>query len=119
MAMLRRQMTDCRRQGSTGGQSRRLALARLLLSDAPCCLLDEATEGLDAETEQQILALLRQHCRGKTLILVTHRLYGLEHFDRICVMDGGSIVEQGSHAALMRQPGRYAQFRQRISNVSL
>ncbi|WP_447878596.1 heme ABC transporter ATP-binding protein/permease CydC [Serratia fonticola] len=103
----------------SGGEQRRLGIARALLHQAPLLLLDEPTEGLDAETEQQILALLRQHCRGKTLILVTHRLYGLEHFDRICVMDGGSIVEQGSHAALMRQPGRYAQFRQRISNVSL
>ncbi|HHQ6568282.1 TPA: heme ABC transporter ATP-binding protein/permease CydC [Serratia fonticola] len=103
----------------SGGEQRRLGIARALLHQAPLLLLDEPTEGLDAETEQQILALLRQHCRGKTLILVTHRLYGLEHFDRICVMDGGSIVEQGSHAALMRQPGRYAQFLQRISNVSL
>ncbi|MNC39551.1 Lipid A export ATP-binding/permease protein MsbA [compost metagenome] len=103
----------------SGGEQRRLGIARALLHQAPLLLLDEPTEGLDAETEQQILALLRQHCRGKTLILVTHRLYGLEHFDRICVMDGGSIVEQGSHAALMRQPGRYAQFRQRISHISL
>jgi ATP-binding cassette subfamily C protein CydC len=103
----------------SGGEQRRLGIARALLHQAPLLLLDEPTEGLDAETEQQILALLRQHCRGKTLILVTHRLYGLEHFDRICVMDGGNIVEQGSHAALMRQPGRYAQFRQRISNISL
>jgi ATP-binding cassette subfamily C protein CydC len=103
----------------SGGEQRRLGIARALLHQAPLLLLDEPTEGLDAETEQQILALLRQHCRGKTLILVTHRLYGLEHFDRICVMDGGSIVEQGSHAALMRQPGRYAQFHQRISNLSL
>lgn len=103
----------------SGGEQRRLGIARALLHQAPLLLLDEPTEGLDAETEQQILTLLRQHCRGKTLILVTHRLYGLEHFDRICVMDGGSIVEQGSHAALMRQPGRYAQFHQRISHVSL
>lgn len=103
----------------SGGEQRRLGIARALLHQAPLLLLDEPTEGLDAETEQQILALLRQHCQGKTLILITHRLYGLEHFDRICVMDGGSIVEQGSHAALMRQPGRYAQFHQRISHVAL
>lgn len=101
----------------SGGEQRRLGIARALLHQAPLLLLDEPTEGLDAETEQQILALLRQHCRGKTLILVTHRLYGLEHFDRICVMDGGQIVEQGHHAVLMQQPGRYAQFRQRINNI--
>ncbi len=103
----------------SGGEQRRLGIARALLHQAPLLLLDEPTEGLDAGTEQQILALLRQHCRGKTLILVTHRLYGLEHFDRICVMDGGNIVEQGNHAELMRQQGRYARFRQRISHVSL
>lgn len=102
----------------SGGEQRRLGIARALLHQAPLLLLDEPTEGLDAETEQQILALLRQHCHGKTLILVTHRLYGLEHFDRICVMDGGQIVEQGHHAALMSQQGRYAQFRQRISHLS-
>ncbi|QHA85869.1 cysteine/glutathione ABC transporter ATP-binding protein/permease CydC [Serratia rhizosphaerae] len=90
----------------SGGEQRRLGIARALLHSAPLWLLDEPTEGLDAETEQQILALLRQHCQGKTLILVTHRLYGLEHMDRICVMDGGRIVEQGDHATLLRQRGR-------------
>ena len=103
----------------SGGEQRRLGIARALLHSAPLWLLDEPTEGLDAETEQQILALLRQHCQGKTLILVTHRLYGLEHMDRICVMDGGQIVEQGDHATLLRQRGRYARFRQRIGNASL
>lgn len=103
----------------SGGEQRRLGIARALLYQAPLLLLDEPTEGLDAETEQQILALLHQHCQGKTLILVTHRLYGLEHFDRISVMDGGKIVEQGNHATLMHQQGRYAQFRQRLSHISL
>ncbi|EFE93570.1 heme ABC transporter ATP-binding protein/permease CydC [Serratia odorifera] len=98
----------------SGGEQRRLGVARALLHPAPLLLLDEPTEGLDAETEQQILALLRLHCQGRTLILVTHRLYGLEHMDRICVMDGGQIVEQGNHATLLRLQGRYAQFRQRI-----
>ncbi|HEI8865590.1 TPA: cysteine/glutathione ABC transporter ATP-binding protein/permease CydC [Serratia odorifera] len=98
----------------SGGEQRRLGVARALLHPAPLLLLDEPTEGLDAETEQQILALLRQHCQGRTLILVTHRLYGLEHMDRICVMDGGQIVEQGDHDTLLRLQGRYAQFRQRI-----
>lgn len=103
----------------SGGEQRRLGIARALLHPAPLLLLDEPTEGLDAETERQILQLLRQHCRGKTLILITHRLYGLDYFDRICVMDGGKIIEQGDHAALLRQQGRYAQFHQRVSRVSL
>ncbi|WON78185.1 heme ABC transporter ATP-binding protein/permease CydC [Serratia sp. UGAL515B_01] len=101
----------------SGGEQRRLGIARALLHSAPLVLLDEPTEGLDAETEQQILTLLRSHCRDKTLILITHRLYGLENFDRICVMDGGNVVEQGSHAKLMVQQGRYAHFRQRVGHV--
>ena len=60
----------------SGGEQRRLGIARALLHPAPLLLLDEPTEGLDAETEQQIPALLRRHCQGKTLIPVTHRLYG-------------------------------------------
>lgn len=103
----------------SGGEQRRLGIARALLHPASLLLLDEPTEGLDAETERQILQLLRQHCQGKTLILITHRLYGLDHFDRICVMDGGKIIEQGNHGALLRQQGRYAQFHQRVSRVSL
>ncbi|OWF85300.1 cysteine/glutathione ABC transporter ATP-binding protein/permease CydC [Yersinia kristensenii] len=97
----------------SGGEQRRLGIARALLHPAPLLLLDEPTEGLDAETEQQILMLLRQHCQHKSLIIVTHRLYGLEYMDRICVMDGGKIVEQGDHQSLLQNKGRYYQFHQR------
>ncbi|CRY71720.1 heme ABC transporter ATP-binding protein/permease CydC [Yersinia pseudotuberculosis] len=97
----------------SGGEQRRLGIARALLHSAPLWLLDEPTEGLDAETEQQILALLREHCQHKSLIMVTHRLYGLEYMDRICVMDGGKIVEQGDHHQLLQNKGRYYQFHQR------
>lgn len=71
-----------------------MGIARALLHSAPLWLLDEPTEGLDAETEQQILALLREHCQHKSLIMVTHRLYGLEYMDRICVMDGGKLLNK-------------------------
>ncbi|MFC3395886.1 heme ABC transporter ATP-binding protein/permease CydC [Brenneria rubrifaciens] len=98
----------------SGGEQRRIGLARALLHDAPLVLLDEPTEGLDAETEQRILRLLRQHCAGKTLIVITHRLYELEFMDRICVMDGGQIIEEGNHQTLMARQGRYWQFRQHI-----
>ncbi|MBS1206195.1 MAG: cysteine/glutathione transporter ATP-binding protein/permease CydC [Proteobacteria bacterium] len=98
----------------SGGELRRLAIARTLLHDAPLVLLDEPTEGLDAETESQVLELLREVMKGKTLLMVTHRLRGLAFFDRIIVMDNGQIIEQGNHAALMAKQGRYYQFKQRL-----
>ncbi|MEC5341839.1 cysteine/glutathione ABC transporter ATP-binding protein/permease CydC [Brenneria populi] len=98
----------------SGGEQRRIGVARALLHSAPLVLLDEPTEGLDAETERRILRLLRQHCAGKTLIVITHRLYELESMDRICVMDAGRIVEQGNHQALMALQGRYWRFHQHI-----
>ncbi|ACR69658.1 cysteine/glutathione ABC transporter ATP-binding protein/permease CydC [Edwardsiella ictaluri] len=97
----------------SGGEQRRLGIARALLHRAPLLLLDEPTEGLDAETERQILALLRQHCCQKTLVLITHRLQGLALMDRICVMDDGRIVEQGRHEQLLQAHGRYYQLCQR------
>ncbi|WP_426577744.1 heme ABC transporter ATP-binding protein/permease CydC [Xenorhabdus stockiae] len=99
----------------SGGEQRRLGIARALLHNSPLMLLDEPTEGLDADTEQQILALLRHSCQDKTLIVITHRLTGLQHMDRICVMDGGRIIEQGQHDVLLSQQGRYYQFYQRQS----
>lgn len=98
----------------SGGELRRLAIARALLHDAPLMLLDEPTEGLDATTESQILDLLAEVMRGKTLLMVTHRLRGLARFEQIIVMDNGQIIEQGNHAELLAQQGRYYQFRQRI-----
>ncbi|WP_239739467.1 heme ABC transporter ATP-binding protein/permease CydC [Proteus penneri] len=105
-------MGDGGRQLS-GGEQRRLGLARALLHNAPLVLLDEPTEGLDADTEQQILALLHQHCQGKAVLMITHRLHGLDKMDKICVMDGGKIVETGTHASLLQQQGHYAKFHQR------
>ncbi|WP_373840407.1 cysteine/glutathione ABC transporter ATP-binding protein/permease CydC, partial [Glaesserella sp.] len=76
----------------SGGEQRRLGLARVLLSQAEIVLLDEPTEGLDRETEQQILALILAHCQDRTLLMITHRLNGLERFDRVYRMDNGRIV---------------------------
>lgn len=98
----------------SGGELRRLAVARALLHDAPLLLLDEPTEGLDATTESQILDLLERVTEGKTVLMVTHRLRGLSRFDRIIVMDNGQIIEQGNHTALLAKQGRYYQFKQRL-----
>lgn len=98
----------------SGGELRRLAIARALLHDAPVVLLDEPTEGLDATTESQILDLLAEVMREKTVLMVTHRLRGLARFNQIIVMDNGKIIEQGSHAELLAEQGRYYQFKQRL-----
>lgn len=96
----------------SGGELRRLAIARALLHDAPMMLLDEPTEGLDAETEQQILTLLNNVTVNKTVLMITHRLRGLADFNQIVVMDNGQIIESGNHDELMAKQGRYYQFRQ-------
>ena len=98
----------------SGGELRRMAIARAILHNAPLMLLDEPTEGLDAETERQILDLLSEVTKNKTVLMVTHRLRGLNAFDSIIVMDNGQIIEQGNHAELMASGGRYYQFRQRL-----
>ncbi|KAA9697919.1 ATP-binding cassette domain-containing protein, partial [Escherichia coli] len=82
----------------SGGELRRLAIARALLHDAPLMLLDEPTEGLDATTESEMLELLADVMREKTVLMVTHRLRGLARFDQIIVMDDGHIIERGTHA---------------------
>ncbi|ARU93501.1 heme ABC transporter ATP-binding protein/permease CydC [Tatumella citrea] len=99
----------------SGGELRRLAIARALLHQGDLWLLDEPTEGLDASTEQQILELLQRVTQGKTVIMVTHRLNGLDKMDRICVMENGGIIEQGSHQQLLKLHGRYRQFCQRLT----
>lgn len=98
----------------SGGELRRLAIARALLHDAPLMLLDEPTEGLDAATESQILDLIKQVMSNKTVLMVTHRLRGLDRFNQIVVMDDGKIIERGSHAELLRLCGRYYQFRHQL-----
>lgn len=102
----------------SGGEQRRMGIARALLHDAPLWLLDEPTEGLDAGTEQQILHLLATLGQGRTVIIVTHRLRGLERLDRICILDRGTLIEQGSHQALMAQRGRYYHYHRPVEVYS-
>lgn len=91
----------------SGGEQRRLGLARVLLNQAPIILLDEPTEGLDRETERQILQLILRHCENKTLIMVTHRLTFIEKFDQLFIIDEGKLIEQGSYNELISKPNGY------------
>ncbi|MBB5609105.1 MULTISPECIES: lipid A export permease/ATP-binding protein MsbA [unclassified Janthinobacterium] len=92
----------------SGGQRQRLAIARALYKDAPILLLDEATSALDTESERQVQAALEVLMRDRTTIVIAHRLSTIESADRIVVMQGGQLVESGSHAALLERNGAYA-----------
>ena len=99
----------------SGGEQRRLGLARILLNDAPILLLDEPTEGLDRETERQILRLILAHAENKTLIMVTHRLTAIEQFDELCVIDEAKLIEKGIYAELLQlEKGFFKQLVERV-----
>lgn len=91
----------------SGGEHQRLAIARALLKEAPMMILDEPTANLDPITEKQVLETLFEIMRGKTSLLITHRLVGLENMDKILVLDRGKIVERGSHQSLLSENGMY------------
>lgn len=93
----------------SGGQRQRIAIARALLKDAPILILDEATSALDTEAERHIQAALAQLVRNRTTFIIAHRLSTVEQADRIIVLDGGAIVESGTHAQLLAHGGLYAQ----------
>ena len=92
----------------SGGQRQRISIARAMLKDAPILLLDEATAALDAESEQQVQAALARLQAGRTTLVVAHRLSTIRDADQILVMDGGGIVERGTHDELLAMKGLYA-----------
>ena len=92
----------------SGGQRQRIAIARAMLKDAPILLLDEATSALDSESERHVQAALNTLIRGRTTLVIAHRLSTVQGADLICVVDRGQIVESGRHAELIAGDGLYA-----------
>jgi ATP-binding cassette subfamily C protein CydC len=93
----------------SGGERQRLAIARALLKNAPLLILDEATANLDPVTEAALLKALAELMRGRTTLMITHRLTALEQMDTILVLVHGKISEQGTHDQLMQAEGLYRQ----------
>jgi ATP-binding cassette subfamily C protein CydC len=92
----------------SGGERQRLAIARMILQDAPVILLDEATANLDAVTEEALLDTLDRTSQGRTVMAITHRLHHMERYDDIVVLYEGKIIEQGRHETLLQLDGFYA-----------
>ena len=98
-----------------GNQKVKVLLAQALFGDPDILLLDEPTEGLDRETERQILRLILAHAENKTLIMVTHRLTAIEQFDELCVIDEAKLIEKGTYAELLQlEKGFFKQLVERV-----
>ena len=105
--------------GLSGGQWQRLALARVVLRDAPVWVLDEPTSAVDAETEEEIFARLKVAAGGRLVVLVSHRAWTLRGVDSVVVLDGGCVVEQGTYQDLLKAEGKFMEiFKNQISEDS-
>ena len=91
----------------SGGQKQRVAIARAVLKDPRILILDEATSALDAESEHLVKEALERLMKGRTTLIIAHRLSTVMGADRVVVLDGGRIVQSGAHAALMGEDGLY------------
>jgi ATP-binding cassette subfamily B protein len=100
----------------SGGQKQRISIARALIKNAPILILDDSLSAVDTKTENEILSQINQYMKGRTAILVTHKIASLANFDRILVIDEGKIVEKGTHHELISLAGIYSEMykRQRI-----
>ena len=94
----------------SGGEQQRISIARCILKDAPIVILDEATASVDADNESYIQQAISELCKGKTLLVIAHRLNTIRHADRILVIADGGIAQQGSHEELMQRGGIYKHF---------
>ncbi len=92
----------------SGGEKQRISIARAILKDAPIILLDEATASVDLDNERYIQEAINELVREKTLVVIAHKLSSIQHADNIIVVDGGEIVEQGTHSALLANNGLYS-----------
>jgi len=91
----------------SGGQRQRLAIARMVLADPRVVILDEATSALDNETEARVLQALHGFLRGRTTVIIAHRLSAVRQADRVLVFEGGQIVQQGGHESLLQEEGLF------------
>ena len=94
----------------SGGERQRISIARCILKDAPIVILDEATASVDADNESYIQQAISELCRGKTLLVIAHRLNTIRNAQQIFVISGGKIVQSGSHGELMESKGLYRDF---------
>ena len=94
----------------SGGEKQRISIARCILKDAPVVILDEATANVDADNESCIQEAISELCRGKTLLVIAHRLNTIRNADQILVIADGSIAQAGTHEALIEKDGIYRSF---------
>jgi len=100
----------------SGGQARRVAVARAIMHNAPLWVLDEPTEGLDPITEKKMMQAVKQETAGRSLLLITHRIVDLDWMDHIVMMERGRVVARGCHQELLKNNRRYAELHMRVTN---